>query len=75
MGWMTEIQFLLGVGICLFSTVLRLPLGITTPMVTGAPSSEVKQLGHEADHSPPFSAKVKNVWIYISTPPYVLMAW
>jgi hypothetical protein len=32
-------------------------------------SLEVKQLGHEADHSPPSSAKVKNVWSYTSTPP------
>jgi len=25
-------------------------------------------LGHEADHSPPSSAKVKNAWSYTSTP-------
>jgi hypothetical protein len=33
----------------------------------------VKQLGREADLSPPFSAEIKNVWSYISTPPYVCM--
>jgi hypothetical protein len=27
-----------------------------------------KQLGHQADHSPPTSAKAKNMWIYTSTP-------
>jgi hypothetical protein len=27
----------------------------------------------EADHSPPSSAKVRNVWSYIFTPPYLLM--
>jgi hypothetical protein len=36
-------------------------------------SPEVKQLGHEADHSPPASAKVKKMWIYKSTPSYVFM--
>jgi hypothetical protein len=30
--------------------------------------------GHEADHSPPTSAKVKKTWIYTSTPPYFFMA-
>jgi hypothetical protein len=35
---------------------------------------EVKQPGHEADHSP-LSAKVKNAFSYTSTPQYVSMAW
>jgi hypothetical protein len=26
-------------------------------------------LGHEADHSPPSTAKVKNIWSYTSTHP------
>jgi hypothetical protein len=34
----------------------------------------VKQQGREADHSPPTSAEVKKMWIYTSTPLYVLMA-
>jgi hypothetical protein len=34
----------------------------------------VKLPGHEADHSPPTSAEVKQMWIYIYTPPYVFMA-
>jgi hypothetical protein len=33
------------------------------------------QLGHEADHSPPSSAQVKNAWSYTSTPQYIFMAW
>jgi len=41
----------------------------------GALSQEVKWLGHEADHSPPSSAKVKDVMNYTSIPPYVFMAW
>jgi hypothetical protein len=32
----------------------------------------VKQLGHEADHSPSSSGKVKNAWSYTSTPPICL---
>jgi hypothetical protein len=31
----------------------------------------LKWPGSEGDHSPPFSAKVKNVWSYIST----VMTW
>jgi hypothetical protein len=34
----------------------------------------VKRQGREADHSPPTTAEVKKMWIYISTPPYVFMA-
>jgi hypothetical protein len=30
----------------------------------------VKMPGREADLSPPTSAEVKKMWIYISTPPY-----
>jgi hypothetical protein len=35
----------------------------------------VRQLGHEADHPPLSSAKVKNVWSYMSTSPYAFMEW
>jgi len=38
------------------------------PVGTRGFSLGVKQLGHEADHSPPFSAKVNNAWSYTSTP-------
>jgi len=31
----------------------------------------LKQPGHEADHSPPRSAKFKDVWSYTSTPSYI----
>jgi hypothetical protein len=46
-------------------------LGPTQPpiqWVLGALSLGVKQPGSEADHSPPSSAKVKNVWSYTPTP-------
>jgi hypothetical protein len=35
----------------------------------------VKQLGYEADYSPPPSSEVKNSWSYASTPSYVFMTW
>jgi hypothetical protein len=35
----------------------------------------VKRPEREADHLPPFSAKVKNMWSYTSTPQYFFMAW
>jgi len=38
-------------------------------MGTGDPFPGLKQLEREADNSPPFSAEVKNVWSYTSTPP------
>jgi hypothetical protein len=31
--------------------------------------TEVKRPGHEANHSPPPNAEVKNAWNYTSTPP------
>jgi hypothetical protein len=34
-----------------------------------------KQPGHEADHSSSCIAKVKNVWLYTFTPPFVFMVW
>jgi hypothetical protein len=35
----------------------------------------VKLPGREADKSPPASAEIKKMWIYISTPPYAFMAY
>jgi hypothetical protein len=41
--------------------------------VLGTLSPGVKRLGHEVDHSPPASAKVKKTLIYISSSPYAFM--
>jgi hypothetical protein len=52
----------------------RSALGPTqTPIqrVPGALSPRVKRQGRKADHSPPASAEVKEMWIYTSTPSYV----
>jgi len=53
-------------GLFLFTTVFRLALGCTQPLVEwvlGALSP-----GHAADHSPSCSAKVKNLWSCTSPP-------
>jgi hypothetical protein len=67
-----------GLEIFLLTTGSRPALGPNQPpiqWVPGALSLEVKRQGREADHSPPYSAEVKNVWSYNSTPQYVFMAW
>jgi hypothetical protein len=43
-------------------------------MGTGGSFPGVNRPGREADHSPPTSAEVKEMWIYTSTPPYAFMA-
>jgi len=43
-------------------------------VVTGALSLWVKRTDHEADHSPPSSAEVKNAWSYTSTSQYAFMS-
>jgi hypothetical protein len=64
MGWTIGVQGFNSqqeLGIFLFTMVSRIALGPTHPptqWIPGALSLEVKQLGHEADHSPPSSAKV-----------------
>jgi hypothetical protein len=65
MGWTIRVQFLVGAtkGFSLFPTTFRPVLGPTHPPIQWALealSLKVKQLGHEADHSPLSSAKVKN---------------
>jgi hypothetical protein len=43
------------------------------PKGTGGSFPGGKELGHEADHSPPASAQFKKTWIYTFTPPYVMV--
>jgi len=52
-------------------------LGRTQPpiqRIPGALSLEVKQLGREADHSPPSSTEVKTAWSYTFAHQYAFMA-
>jgi len=58
-------------GFFLFTTVSRLALGPTQPLiqwVLGVLTLVIEQLRNEADHSAKFSAEVKNVWSCASTP-------
>jgi hypothetical protein len=60
-----------GLGIILFTTVSRKALEPThspIEVVPGALSLGVKWPEREADHSPPYSADVKNAWSYTSSP-------
>jgi hypothetical protein len=65
MGWMIGVlgfNSQQGLGIFFFITASRMALGLTQPpiqWIPGALSLRVKQLGHEVDHSPLSSAKVK----------------
>jgi hypothetical protein len=61
----------------LFPTSSKTALGPMQPpiqWVSGALSPGEKLQRREADHSPPASAEVKKIWIYISTTPYAFMA-
>jgi hypothetical protein len=65
------------VGSRIFSMSSRPVLGSTQPPIQWVPaalSPRVKRQGRETEHSPPASADVKKMWIYMSTPPYVFMA-
>jgi hypothetical protein len=63
--------------IFLLATASRLALGPTQSPIQWvlAVLSGVKQMGCEADHSPPSSAKVKKEWSYTSNPQHIFMAW
>jgi hypothetical protein len=81
MGWMIGVlgfDSWWGLGIFLFTTMFRMALGPTQPpiqWVPGALSLDVKQLGREADHSPPSSAEVKEcVEVYLHSQ-YAFMTW
>jgi hypothetical protein len=61
-GW-SEVRVLAGSG----TTASRQAVGPTQPPIQWVPralSLGVKQPGHEADHSPPSNAEVKNEWSY-----------
>jgi hypothetical protein len=68
------VQFPTGASDFLFSTTSRLTVR-PTQWVPVAPSAGVKWLRPEADHSPPSSAKVKNVWSYTSIISYSSKVW
>jgi hypothetical protein len=53
----------------LFATASRSTAGRTQPLIQWGSGAR------ETDHSPPWSAEVKNEWSYASTPQYVFMEW
>jgi hypothetical protein len=59
----------------LFHSVLTDPGSNPSSYLTGIGDClrGVKRQGRKADHSPSSSAKVKNMWSYTFTSPYVLM--
>jgi hypothetical protein len=60
----------------IFSTSFRPVLRPTQPPIQWVPEDlfmGVKQPGSDAHHLPPSSSKVKEMWIYTSTPPYAFM--
>jgi hypothetical protein len=62
----------------LVSTMSRMALGPTQPPIQWVPgvlSLGVKQLGCEADHSPPSSAKVRMCGAIPPLPQYAFVAW
>jgi hypothetical protein len=68
----SRLRFPAGAGIFLLTTASRPALGPTQPpiqWVPGALSLGVKRPGREADHSPPYSAEVKEcVELYLHSP-------
>jgi hypothetical protein len=76
-GRLTGRSSSLGGGKDFHFSMSRPALGLAQPPIQWVPgtlSPGVKRQGREADHSPPFSAEVKKMWIYTSTPLYVFMA-
>jgi hypothetical protein len=76
MGWMIgRFESWQRLGIFLFIIISRLDLGLTHPLIQWVPgtlSLWVKQLGCEADHSLPCSAKVKEcmeLYLYSTNTP------
>jgi hypothetical protein len=74
----SRVRFLVGAGN--FSLHHRVRNGseahpVSYPIGTRGCCLGGESAGCEADHSPPSSAEVKNVWSYTSTPQYVFMAW
>jgi len=72
---MTGVQFLERaiMRFSIFATMFRPSLGAqpaSCEIGSGSSYFGGKWQGHEADHSLPSSAKVKNVWNSISTPPW-----
>jgi hypothetical protein len=69
MGWNTEVRFSARARICVQTGSGAHP--IFYPMSTGGSFA----WGSTAEHSPPSTAEVKEVWSYASTPLNVFVVW
>jgi len=60
-----------------FSKISTLAVGPNQPTIQEIPGffRGVEWPGHEVNHKPPSSAKVKNEYSYTSTPPFAFMTW
>jgi hypothetical protein len=76
MGWATNgSEFRVPVQSRIFSSPCRLDrFGGPLSLLSSGYGGGVKWQECEADHSPPTSAEVKQMWIYTSTPTYAFMA-
>jgi hypothetical protein len=62
----------------LLSKAYAVTLGLVQPPIQRLPAAVsigAKQLGHEADCSPPLSAEVRNAWSSASFPTWIYMIW
>jgi len=78
MSWMTGINFLEGAVVFFFLChcvqISSTAYPFSYPVRTRGFFPGIKKPGHEADHSPPSSDKVKNVWSHTSISQYIFMA-
>jgi len=80
MGWMTRAQILAesmqGFSLCYCVQIGSAVHPAPTQQALGDLTPGVKWPGCEADdNSPPYSAKVVNVWSYTFTSSHIFMAW
>jgi hypothetical protein len=73
-----RVHLLAGAFFFFFFTPFRPVLGAqpaSHQISTRGPSGRSKQKEQQADHLLPSRGKIKNVWSYAITPPYIFMAW
>jgi hypothetical protein len=70
-------QFQAGINDFFFHTVSRSAWGPPSLLSYGygAIAPGIKRPERKTDHSYPSSVEVQNTWSYVSTPPYVFIAW
>jgi hypothetical protein len=75
---MTGVRFPEGATKGLFSLHIYIQTGTgahSASYPVGSGDNMTRGPGREADHSPPSSCEIKNVWSYTSVPPYFVVVW